>query len=107
MGLGRVTLRLADGIDPVQRLRIVGLAHEHQVVVVPEDIPDLVDPPPDQLNLMLQVPPLGRPRRDPRATLRGRASRSKLDPRYDLHHGPPRPRSQTARQSFPQRDYNV
>src|SRR2546429_5025 len=91
MGLGRVTLPLADGIDPVQRLRIVGLVHEHQVVVVPEDIPDLVDPPPDQLNLMLQVPPLGRPRRDSRASLRGRASRPKLDQGYELLHGPPPP----------------
>src|SRR5438094_10456643 len=91
MGFGRVTLRLANGIDPVQRLRIVGLAHEHQVVVVPEDIPDLVDPPPDQLNLMLQVPPLGRPRRDTRASLGGRASRSKQAQGYELHHGPPPP----------------
>src|SRR5438067_8054699 len=88
MGLGHQTLCLADGVDPVQRFRIVGLAHEHQVVVVAEDIPNLVDAAPDHLNLMLQMLPLGRPRRNPRAGLCGCASRSKLDQGYELHHGP-------------------
>src|SRR3989442_1280073 len=91
MGLGRVAFRFANGVDPVQRLRIVGLAHEHQVVVVTEDIPDLVDAATHQLNLMLQVLPLGSARRDPRAGLRGRASRSNLDQGYELHHRPPPP----------------
>ena len=70
----------------MQRLGIVGLAYEHQVVVITEDIPDLVDAATDQLNLMLQMLPLGGPRRDSRADLRGRACRSKLDQGYELHH---------------------
>ena len=59
MGLGGVALAFADGVNAVQGLRIVGLAHEEQVVVVAKDIPDLVDSSADQLNLILEVLPLG------------------------------------------------
>src|SRR2546430_541374 len=58
VGFGRVTLAFADGVDAVQCLRVVGLAHEEQVVIIAEDIPDLIDAPAHQLNLVLEVLPL-------------------------------------------------
>jgi len=53
VGLRRIPLCLTNGVDPVEGLGIVSLAQEHQVVVVAEDIPNLIDPAAHQLNLVL------------------------------------------------------
>src|SRR6266851_5444285 len=86
MGLRWVALRLADGVDPMERLRVLRLAQEHQVVVVAEDVPDLVDPATNQLDLMLEVLPLRSARRDPRAGFSRFASGPNLNQGYELHH---------------------
>ena len=85
VGLGRVALAFADGVDPVQRLGVLGLAHEEQVVIVAEDIPDLVDPSADQLDLILEVLPLRGMCRPARADLAA-GSRSDLHEGHELHH---------------------
>src|SRR5260370_6034865 len=75
----------ADGVDPVKGLGVVGLAQEHQVVVVAEDIPDLVDPAANELNLTLEVLPLVSTRRDSGAGLGCGAARADLNHANELH----------------------
>ena len=107
VSLGRIALRLANRVDPVQRLRVFRLAHEHQIVVITEDIPDLVDPATNQLNLVLEVLPLGRSRRDSRAALCGGASRPNLNQGYELHHRDHLQPGETGCQLYRQGDYNA
>jgi hypothetical protein len=69
----------------MQRPRVFGLIDEHQIVVIAENVPNLRNPAAHQVNLVLEMLPLGRVRRHPRARWPFTSFGSSLDQGDELH----------------------